>query len=458
MKLNILNIWYTKIFINDKIKTMKKIELLSPAGDLERLKTAIIFGADAAYLGLPDWSLRNPREITFNLKTLKQGIDFAHQHNKKVYLTFNIFPHENQLKKLKKDLLRIKNHKLRIDGIIISDLGVLSLFKKYLPNIPIHLSTQANTVNSEAVKQWVKLGARRIVLARELTLEEIKLIIKAIKNLKPRPQLEIFAHGAMCIAYSGRCLLSKYFADREANLGDCAQSCRWKYRIKMQRSKCKNQNYGVPSGRYYIEEELRLNNLVEVQEDPYGTYFLNSKDLMTLDILDKIIKSGIDALKIEGRAKSPYYVATVTRVYRKAIDAYYENKYNQKLIDELKKELELVSNRGYHHGFLLGEEEYEQNYQTTAIKPNIIFCGIILETKNDLMRVLIKNKFKKGENIEIVTPQNIYKTKILEIFNNKKEIIKDALTPQDKVWVKVTNFENIKKGNLLKCIIRKRKT
>jgi len=402
----------------------KHIELLSPAGDLERLKTAVRFGADAVYCGLPDFSLRNPREITFTKKTLKEGIKFAHENGVKIYLTFNIFPHERQIERLEKDIEGYYEILKDIDGVIVSDLGMFSLVKKYLPEVPIHVSTQANTLNSEAIKMWEKLGARRVVLARELTLKEIKSIRSTVENIK----LEAFGHGAMCVAYSGRCLLSKYFTNREANLGDCAQSCRWKYNVN-------------------ITEETRPDDPIEVQEDKNGTYFLNSKEICTLDILDKFIDAGIDALKIEGRAKSAYYVAMVTRIYRIAIDAVCTGK---KIPKELFDELDLISNRGYSHGFLLGKDKYEQNYETTAIKPLIVFAGMVLGQNKNLIQVEIKNKFKVGEKVEIITPNEIYKTKIVKILNEKGKEIEEALTPQDKVWLEFKDYFEIPEGSILR--------
>ena len=457
----------------------KRIELLCPAGDLERLKTAVIFGADAVYCGLPDWSLRNPREITFNLKTLKEGIEFAHKRGVKVYVTFNVFPHEKHLGKAENDLKKIKD--LEIDGIIVSDLGMFSLVKKHLPKTPIHVSTQANTLNSEAIRMWKKLGAKRIVLAREVTLKEIKDIKQKSSKIQgstlgnsPRlnlgiPEIECFGHGAMCIAYSGRCLLSKYFTGREANLGDCTQSCRWRYKIKS----CRERSRPFPTGKCYIEEETRSGNLVEVQEDKNGTYFLNSKEICSLDILDKFIKSGIDALKIEGRAKTPYYLATVTRAYRKAIDKYYElsskkvsKKEYDNTINELYKELNLIQNRGYSHGFLLGKDKYEQEYNAAAFKPPVLFIGTILEIKNkkskiknmvslrdDIYLVEVKNKFKVGEKVEIVTPDKIYKTKVLKIKNKNGKELDEILTPQERVWVSFDLKEKTPEGS----IIRKKK-
>lgn len=440
-------------------KTIRKIELLAPAGDLERLKTAVIFGADAVYCGLPSWSLRNAREITFTLKTLEEGIKFAHDHGKKIYITFNIFAHESQLKKVEEDLKKIKG--LDFDGIIVSDLGMFNLVKKHLPKIEIHISTQANTLNSEAVKMWGKLGAKRVVLARELTLEEIKKIKKTL-NSSPSvgstgsPQagsgrfrsteIEVFGHGAMCMAYSGRCLLSKYFTGREANLGDCAQSCRWKYKIK-------NQDF-------FLEEETRPGDLIEVQEDPNGTYFMNSKEICSIDIIDKFIEAGIDSLKIEGRAKTVYYLATVVGVYRRAIDAYYAGKFNKKLVKELFAELNLVQNRGYSHGFLTGRHDYEQEYNIAAYKPPVIFLGVFI---NNESLVEVKNKFKVGDDVEIVTPPStllgtsnkVIKAKVLEIKTEHGKIIEEILKPAERVWVKFDLKEKIPERSILRKILIK---
>ncbi|HRY60423.1 MAG TPA: U32 family peptidase [Patescibacteria group bacterium] len=443
--------------------TKKRIELLCPAGDIERLKTAVIFGADAVYCGLPSWSMRNMREITFTITTLKEGIEFAHEKGVKVYLTFNIYPHESQIRQAEADLKKIKKLGLKMDGIIVSDLGMFSLVKKYFPDIPIHISTQANTINSKAIEMWAKLGADRIVLARELTLKEVKDIKQKLKIENCKLKIECFGHGAMCMAYSGRCLLSKYFTGREANLGECAQSCRWKYKVK-------------------IEEETRPGDLIDVQEDSNGTYFMNSKEICSLDILDKFIEAGIDSLKIEGRAKTVYYLATVTRAYRKAIDAYYEKekklrnleikkldkekieKKYKKLINDLRKEFDLIQNRGYSHGFLLGRHDYEQEYNIAAFKPNVLFLGIVLESKNhqlntaaqfDGVKVEVKNKFKVGEKIEIVTPDEIIKTKIKEIKDQKGIILQEILKPQEKVWIKFDTKKDISERSILRKIIKK---
>lgn len=427
-----------------------RIELLCPAGDLERLKTAVVFGADAVYCGLPSWSMRNMREITFTIKTLKEGIEFAHAKGVKVYLTFNVYPHENQIKQAEKDLNKIKKAGLKMDGIVVSDFGMIEMIRKVFPKISIHISTQTNTLNSNTVRFWKKMGADRVVLARELTLKEIAEIKKKV----PSMSLEVFGHGAMCMAYSGRCLLSKYFIGREANLGDCAQSCRWKYKIKNHESRIMNQDY-------FIEEETRPGDLLEVQEDENGTYFMNSKEICSLDILDKFIESGINSLKIEGRAKTVYYLATVTRVYRKAIDKYYEllrtetNGYElkkewNKLIKELMIELNLIQNRGYSHGFLLSRCGYEQEYKIAAFKPPVMFLGVVLESKSGATLIQVKNKFKVGEKVEIVTPDKIFKTKILGIKTENGKELDEILIPQEKVWVIFDLKEKISERSILR--------
>lgn len=462
--------------------TTRKIELLCPAGDLDRLKTAVVFGADAVYCGLSDFSLRAARELNFTLETLQEGIDFAHAHGVKVYLTFNVFPHEWQVKEIENKLKEIKKKLSGIDGIILSDLGMLALVKRYLSGIEIHVSTQANTVNSEAIKIWNELGADRVVLARELTIDEIK----DIKKKSPKVEIEVFGHGAMCMSYSGRCLLSKYFTGREANLGECAQPCRWRYKVKSE--KLKVESCGVASPRIFIEEETRPGDLIEVQEDENGTYFMNSKDLCVLDILDQFIESGIDSLKIEGRTKSSFYVAVVTHIYRRAIDAYYELAKNEKrktknkgapsaqykkIIKELFEELNQIQNRGYSHGFILGRDDYEQEYDFAAIRPKVLPVGQIFQIKNEKSlqsggQVKIKNdgvatrrylvdvwnKFKVGEELEIMMPEGIYKVKIVKIVDEKDKELDEILKPKEKVWVEVDIKKDIPERSILRRKIK----
>jgi len=274
---------------------MKKPELLAPAGNLEKLKIAIIYGADAVYLGGENFGLRAGAD-NFTLKQLAEGIKFAHDRGKSIYLTLNIIPHNEDLKGLPEYVVKLK--KLGLDAIIISDPGVLKIVKNIIPEMEVHLSTQANTTNYTAVNFWYKQGVRWIILARELSLEEIKEIIKKSPS---DMKIETFIHGAMCISYSGRCLLSNYLISRDANRGDCAHSCRW---------------------RYYLMEETRPGEYFPVYEDEKGAYFFNSKDLCMIEHLPSLIEAGISAFKIEGRMKSSYYVATVVKAYRYLIDSY----------------------------------------------------------------------------------------------------------------------------------------
>ena len=277
---------------------MKKPELLLPAGTLDRLKTAFLYGADAVYAGMPTVSLRN--KTSFTLEEMKEGIEFAHQKQKKVYLTMNLFTHNRDIENLKTFVNNLNF--LRPDGVIIADPGVFGYVKENCPWLPLHISTQANVCSSLTVDFWHKQGASLVVLGRETPLEEIKEIRKQCPDIK----LEMFIHGALCISYSGRCLLSNFMTGRSANKGNCAHSCRWKYKL-------------------YIEEENRPNEFMEITEDTHGTYIMNSKDLCLIDRLNDILPIGIDSFKIEGRNKSEYYTAITAHTYRHAIDSWFKN-------------------------------------------------------------------------------------------------------------------------------------
>jgi len=347
---------------------MKKIELLAPAGNLEKLKYAIAYGADAVYAGVPDFSLR-VRINNFTEDSLREAVYFAHQHKKKIYITLNIYAHNVHLENIKRHLKFLKN--LNIDGVIVADPGIIMLVQKYLPKVEIHLSTQANATNIEAVKFWAKAGVKRIVLAREVTLEEIREIKKAV----PKMELEYFIHGAMCMSYSGRCILSKWMSNRSANLGDCTQPCRWKYSQKVQSSKfkfqmnlkpkiknlktCQERNNNEILAASVVDDQKRFE--VDLEEDRHGTYFFNSRDLNLSSHIQDLLEAGIDSLKIEGRAKSVYYVATVARAYRQIIDAVGRKNFKQ-VVKEQQKELDSLVNRGYSKGFLLGNEP-EHNFE-----------------------------------------------------------------------------------------------
>jgi len=305
-----------------------KPELLAPAGNLEKMKVAFAFGADAVYAGIPDFSLR-VRINDFNIKTLGEAVEYAHKLKKKVYVTVNIFAHNKHLEKLPQHVKALR--KINPDGIFVSDPGVMQTIRKVWPKANIILSTQANCTNWQAVKFWGDQGMKRVILGREVTIDEIR----EMKRRVPKVELETFVHGALCMAYSGRCFLSKYLADRSANLGDCAQPCRWKYDLTP--SPSPNQEMGVtiqPIGR---EETF------ELVEESHGSYILNSEDLCLIKRIPGMIEAGISAFKIEGRAKSAYYLAAVVGAYRKAVDIYFDKKISKskkkKILENLYKEI-----------------------------------------------------------------------------------------------------------------------
>jgi len=406
---------------------MKKPELLAPAGNLERLKIAIIYGADAVYLGGENFGLRAGAK-NFTLEALAEGINFAHERGKRIYLTLNIIAHNEDLIGLPEYVRQLKE--LHLDGLIISDPGILSIVKEILPEIEIHLSTQANTTNYASVNFWYQQGVKRIILARELSLEEIKEIISKVPD---DIKIETFVHGAMCISYSGRCLLSNYMTGRDANRGDCAHSCRWKYSLM---------------------EEKRPGEYFPVYEDEKGAYFFNSKDLCMLEHVPLLIKAGISALKIEGRMKSAYYVANVVKAYRHAIDNYLSNpegySFDKKWLEEVKK----ASNRTFTHGFYFNKPGGdEQRYNSSAYIKTYDFIGLILDynKKTKMAAMEQKNRIFKGEEIEIFGPDGDFFTqKIEKMWNEEGEEIEVA--PHARQIVKIKMTEPVKPWYIIrKC-------
>lgn len=426
---------------------MKKIELLAPAGSLKKLKIAFNYGADAVYIGLPAYSLR--AKTDFDLKSIKSGIDYAHQLKKKVYITINIFAHNRHLKLLPNYLRQIK--KYQPDAIIISDPGVLEMVKKIMPKVDIHLSTQMNTLNYGAVKFWQKQGVKRIILGREASLKDIIEIHKQV----PKMELEVFVHGAMCMSYSGRCYLSAWLSKRSANLGLCTQPCRWNYKVHHvkydgEQNKNRINNYSTENKQsdnedlfngVYLEEELRPGEMIPVEADENGTYIMNSKDLNLIDYLDDLIGTGVISFKIEGRTKSIYYLAVTTRAYRQAIDlltpkhrkpTYQQTgakrqKQNLKL---LRQELNKIDNRGYTTGFLLGNEnDNREEFSTSKAMSDWEFVGEVVKTQNAKRKtkkiIFIKshNALNAGEEVEIITPSDTYKTKFKEFFTENGKIL-----------------------------------
>jgi len=399
-----------------------KPELLMPAGDLEKAKIAYQFGADACYGSTSAFSMRT-REIGFNYKTLKKAVDYAHSIKKKFFITCNVYPHEFDIKKIKLHIKKLIS--MKPDALIIADPGILQFALNEINrhsatpgvavgDIEIHLSTQANTTNSETVKYWHKQGVKRFVLARELSLKEISEIKK---NIPKSAVLEAFVHGAMCNSVSGRCNLSNYLSSRDANRGACVQPCRWKYSLV---------------------EEKRPNQYVPIEEDENGSYIFNSKDLNMIQHLNKLADAGIESFKVEGRNKSIYYCAVVARTYRKAID---DLKYS-------KKELETVTNRGYSTGFYFGSPSKKDiNYKTSRPSSDWQFVGIVKkklllnrhpefisgsqkipkQVRNDKLYVVeVRNEIKKDSWVEIVTPNKIYRKKLTKLITPESEELSKA--------------------------------
>ncbi len=394
------------------------LELLAPAGNLEKMKYAIHYGADAVYAGVPDFSLR-VRINNFTPETLKEGIDYARKNKKKVYVTINIYAHNQHLKEVEKHLKFLSTTK--VDGLIISDPGIIRLAKKYLPKTEIHLSTQANTTNWQAAKFWYEQGVKRIVLARETTLEEIREIKKHV----PKLELEYFVHGAMCMSYSGRCILSKWMTGRSANLGDCSQPCRWQYDIKNKISKIKYDDDEILTMGV---EDAQKRFVVDLEEDRHGTYFFNSYDLNLLLHLDKLIEAGVTSFKIEGRAKSVYYVASVMRAYREVLDAITKKISKKKLaniISKNQKELGNLVNRGYTEGFLFGNEP-EHNFDNHNSENDYKFVGQIEGAENKMNIVRAHNEIFANDKLEALTPEGIFPVKIKKIYNYKMEEVFEA--------------------------------
>lgn len=381
---------------------------MAPAGNLEKLKYALHYGADAVYAGVPDFSLR-VRINNFTPETLKEAAEYVHKRKKKIYATLNIYAHNRHVENIEKHLKFLK--KIKVDGIIASDPGIIRMIKEYAPEIEIHLSTQANATNWQAVQFWYEQGVRRVVLAREVTLAEIREIKKRV----PKMELEYFIHGAMCMSYSGRCILSKWMTGRSANLGDCTQPCRWRYQ--------KTERVYETS---MMEDKERF--IIDMEEDRHGTYFLNSYDLNLLEYVDKLIDAGVDSLKIEGRAKSIYYLASVVGVYRKVTDAILSGVSRKKLavvIENGKSELNKLVHRGYTRGFLTGREP-EHNTQQDTIKGTVKFVGEIEGIKEGLNIVKVHNEIFLKDKLEVLDPENAFPVKIKKMYNHKMEEVGEA--------------------------------
>jgi len=375
----------------------KKLELLAPAGSIEKMKYAFAYGADAVYMGIPDFSLR-VRINQFGMKDVADAIAYAHSIGKKIYVTINIMAHNEHIEKLPPYLKKLNIWKP--DAMIISDPGVIAMAQKYAPNVPIHLSTQANATNWQTVKFWHEQGLERVVLGREVSLAEIKEIHKKVS----RCEIEYFIHGAMCMSYSGRCMLSAWLTGRSANLGDCVQPCRWKYDID-------NEKLRVIEAS--VEEPKHPGMKIPIEEDIHGTYIFNSKDMCFIEYLLELIDSGVVSFKIEGRAKSVAYLATVVKAYRLAFDFLAHDgkhlviKKQKTYLKKLKKTmLDKLVNRGYTTGFLFGRDGVEQNTENSHTMSDEIFVGEVVscEQQEKQYKIIIKphNALRRGDTLRIM--------------------------------------------------------
>lgn len=411
---------------------MKKPELLAPAGNLEKLKTAITFGADAVYLGGSKLNLRAFAD-NFTTEQLKEGLEFAHSRGRKVYVTLNIIPHDTDLAGIEEYVTELYN--LGVDAVLVADPGIMTIVKNTVPDLEIHLSTQANCLNYEAAKFWHKAGVKRVVTAREMSLEELK---ELRRELPDTCEIEAFVHGAMCMGFSGKCYLSTYLTGRDSNRGACAQPCRYKYHLFEEDEKgeftevAKDIKLDSCGSNSCNPEDLGKIKFVkdesEIVEEHDGVYLMNSKDLCMIEHIPELVESGIDSLKIEGRMKSVYYVASVVKAYRQAIDAYFEDpenyKFNPKWMDYLVK----PSHRPFTTGFYFGEE-VKQTYGSSTYIRNYDIVGIVRDYDKETKIATIeqKNKVVNGSEVEVleVTGDNII-VKLEDMKNSKGEPIESA--------------------------------
>lgn len=402
---------------------MRAPELLAPAGNLEKLKAAINFGADAVYLGGSKLNLRAFAD-NFSNEELAEGIKYAHERGKKVHVTLNVFPHNDDLDGLEDYLTEL--YELGVDAIIVADPGIIMTAREVVPNLEIHLSTQANTVNYKTCEFWHKMGVKRVVLARELSLEEIS---KVHKKIPETMDMEIFIHGSMCMAYSGRCLLSNYLVGRDANRGSCAQPCRYKYSLV---------------------EEKREGEYMPIMEDEHGTYIMNSKDLCMIEHIPEIMQTGAVSFKIEGRMKSVYYVAATVKAYREAIDAYMASPENYKFDSRWLEEVSKPSHRQFYTGFYFDNEENKQIQSSSSYIRNYDVIGVVksYDKESGIATIEHKNKAVEGDVVEVLRPvgPNAIIT-LNDLHNEKGEKIDSA--PSSKMIYTAKVAEELEENDIL---------
>jgi putative protease len=395
-----------------KANELKKPELLAPAGNFEKLKIALEYGADAVYVGGEEFSLRASAD-NFSIEELREAIQYVHNRGKKIYITANIIPHNYDLEDYARYMRELAE--IKPDGIILSDLGALSIIREAAPELEIHISTQANITNYRSAQMWIELGAKRVVVARETSLKEIK----EVRSYIPEDvQIEAFVHGAMCISYSGRCLLSNYMANRESNRGMCAHPCRWEY---------------------YLVEEKRPGEYMSVVENERGTFIYNSNDLCMLGHIPELIDAGINSFKIEGRMKSSYYVAHIIKAYRIAIDKYFDNPNEYEFDEKLLIDASKASHRNYTTGFYFDKpDEKSQNYKTTAYVRDYDFLGMV-KSYDETTKIAVveqRNRLFAGDEVEVFGPdEGFFTQKISKLYDENDNEIEVAPHPQQIIKI-----------------------
>lgn len=384
------------------------VELLAPAGNYEKMVTAFKYGADAVYMAGKKFGLR-AFAGNFDNDEIEQAVNYAHSLGKKVYITLNILAHEGDFDELKDYVQYLE--RIKVDAVLVSDIGIMDFIREYAPKLTLHISTQASILNSYAIKALMRLGAKRIVLARECSLEEIK---KIRANIPADIELEAFVHGAMCISYSGRCLLSNYLTGRDSNRGECVQACRWEY--------C-------------ISEVNRKDDKYPIQEDERGTYILNSKDLNMIEHLKELKDAGVNSFKIEGRMKSPYYVANVVNAYRRAIDNM--DNMTPNLMEELKSELVKTSHRKYTTGFYFGADDKECLESSYPVQTHEFMALVIGDSDGEKTLIEQRNRFKVGDELEVLSPNDTFNKiiKVTKMENEAGEQVDDAKNVQEKLYL-----------------------
>ncbi|MCI7086065.1 U32 family peptidase [bacterium] len=399
---------------------MKKPEILAPAGDMECLNSAVSFGADAVFLAGSEFGMRTASK-NFDQAQLKQAVELAHKNNVKVYVTCNTLPRNSELLRLP-DFLSYAQQ-CGVDAFIIADMGVLELAKKYAPKVDVHISTQAGIVNYASAKAFYNMGAKRVVLARELSLDEIAQIRA---NVPGDLEIECFVHGAMCVSFSGRCLISSYLTGRDANRGDCAQPCRWKY---------------------HLYEENRQGQFFPVEETDKGTYLYNSRDLCMIEHIPELVSAGISSFKIEGRAKSAYYVAVTTNAYRHAVSDYMQEGENYALKPWIKEELEKISHREYNTGFYFGKEPGQVTDNGGYIRKYDVVA--VCEKGGAECEITQRNKFSRGEILDVLPPEGIpFNTSCLELRDMEGNLRESTPHPMERLVMKADR--NIPEGSVIR--------